>query len=35
LAIGPKFTLRNILDKGNDLEEVEKANIKEKYSRIG
>ena len=35
LANGPKFTLRNILDKGNYLEEVEKAYIKEKYNRIG
>ena len=35
LAKGPKFTLRNILDKGNYLEEVEKAYIKEKYNRIG
>jgi DNA-binding Lrp family transcriptional regulator len=35
LSKGPKFTLRNILDKASYLEETEKCFIKEKYNRIG
>ena len=35
LSRGPKFTLRNILDKEQSLLEFEKGLIKEKYSRIG
>ena len=35
LSKGPKFTLRNILDRQTYLEELEKSFIKEKYNRIG
>ena len=35
LSRGPKFTLKNIIDKDLYLEGVEKNYIKEKYNMIG